>query len=800
MRQFAFDNLSGDETVCPKGLRPLALGHREGFRRPNGRKTFVLEIYFQIMWNPARFVYLFFLVFAAAPSVFAQPVVYGLANNYSGTKAGLPNYGISPGSLFIIVGSDLATSSNTAEMFPLNKVLNGTTVSVTVNGTMTQPTLYYVLPTQIGAVLPEDTPLGTGTLTVSNGGQTSAPVSIQVVQSDFGILTDNGAGFGPAAAFDTSYNPVTATHPATPGQLIVFWGTGVGPDPMNDDSTEPQHTNNLTSIPMNVYIGGVSASVYYKGRSAYPGVDELFVYVPSGVPEGCYVSVVTLSGSITSNYATIPVAPSGASTCTDQISIFNDWQALAGKTSANIGKLYLASETMQTATGTQTTSGAEGQFKTDSAAEIYSELFSDRLISVGNCVVDQGNSAGTPTVISAGPNLTLSGPGGEQVAFQYSPGATPAAYKASLSSTFIPSQGGTFTFSGAGGSGAQIGSFNASVTLPPAITWTNMSAASNIVRSQGFTMNWTGGTPDGLVSIIGDSTGTAGVDVKFGCMASAAAGTFTIPPEVLLSLPNTTTSASLGIINLENPVTFSASGLDLGFVYGGFESVTTLANYQATATPAPQLQSVSFPASQVTGGSSIQGTVVLSSPAPAAGVTVDLSSNSSAVSVPASVTVPSGATSATFTASAGPVTSTQTVTITATYAGASVQASLTVNPQSTGVDSFNGNYTGTYTGTRAGKTISGSVSATVNNGTVTVTQPGSGTGTISATGQITFGVDISEGVSCNFSGDIVLMGTEATGSGTFSCSSENITGTWSVTSQSTLALATLRALPNGIGR
>ena len=355
---------------------------------------------------------------------------------------------------------------------------------MTVNGATTQPYLYYILPTQIGAVLPEGTPVGSGMLTVSNNGQSSSQVPIDVVQSDFGILTYNGAGFGPAYAFDTNYVPITANHPATPGQLIVFWGTGVGPDFANDDKTEPQQTNNLAGIDMQVLIGGVSAQVYYKGRSAYPGVDEVFAYVPAtGVQMGCYVSVVTRSGSLTSNYGTIPVAPAGAASCSDQISILNGWQSLIGKTSANVSYLDLVSQTKQTSTGTQTTSGAEGQFKTDNAVQIYSELFSDGFLSLGNCIVDQHASAGTPAIISAGSNLTLSGPGSEQAAFNYHAGHNPP-YAASLPSSFIPSSGGTFTFNGAGGSGAQIGSFNVSVTIPPAVTWTNMAATSSIIASK----------------------------------------------------------------------------------------------------------------------------------------------------------------------------------------------------------------------------------------------------------------------------------------------------------------------------
>jgi hypothetical protein len=99
-----------------------------------------------------------------------------------------------------------------------------------------------------------------------------------------------------------------------------------------------------------------------------------------------------------------------------------------------------------------------------------------------------------------------------------------------------------------------------------------------------------------------------------------------------------------------------------------------------------------------------------------------------------------------------------------------------------GIASFNGNYTGSFADT-AGGTLSGAVSASVSNGTLTVTKPGSGTGTVSATGQVTFGVDVTEGVSCNFTGTFTATGAGASASGTFSCPSLNSSGTWSLTRQ-----------------
>lgn len=97
------------------------------------------------------------------------------------------------------------------------------------------------------------------------------------------------------------------------------------------------------------------------------------------------------------------------------------------------------------------------------------------------------------------------------------------------------------------------------------------------------------------------------------------------------------------------------------------------------------------------------------------------------------------------------------------------------------LSTFNGTYAGTYLG--SGGAVSGSVTASVSNGTVTVTNPGTGTGTITASGQITFGVDITGGTTCNFNGSVVITGGAATGSGTFSCASPSISGTWTVSRQ-----------------
>jgi hypothetical protein len=108
-------------------------------------------------------------------------------------------------------------------------------------------------------------------------------------------------------------------------------------------------------------------------------------------------------------------------------------------------------------------------------------------------------------------------------------------------------------------------------------------------------------------------------------------------------------------------------------------------NYTATlwVDPSPTAGplSVTLSPTSVYGGTTSQGTVTLSSPAPSGGTVVTLSSSNTAVAtVPTSVTVPAGSTSATFTASTSAVSFQTLVAITASSGGATESATLKVNP------------------------------------------------------------------------------------------------------------------------
>src|ERR1035441_3629905 len=170
------------------------------------------------------------------------PTIASVLNNYGNIAPGLPNYGIAPSALIAIKGTALAntTTALLSSSSPgLQTTVSGVTVTVVSGGTTLQCPLYYLSPTQIDAVVPGNTPLGTATITVANNGSNSAAFQIAVVQSAFGVLSYNGSL---GAVYDANYALITSSNAANPGQALVLWGSGVGYDSADDDKIYPQRS------------------------------------------------------------------------------------------------------------------------------------------------------------------------------------------------------------------------------------------------------------------------------------------------------------------------------------------------------------------------------------------------------------------------------------------------------------------------------------------------------------------------------------------------------------------------------
>jgi uncharacterized protein (TIGR03437 family) len=546
----------------------------------------------------------FAALLAAQP---AAPVVAAVENNYSYIFPGLPNYGIAQGSIFTIFGTNLAAAPSGLQGLPLHTSLDGVSVAISVNGITTQALLYYVSPSQVGGILPSATPFGSGQMTVTSEGQTSAPASILVVQTAFGILSTGGP-LSRALAFDSLGNPLSSTNAANPGDVVTFYGSGAGPVP-GDESIQ-QTPRNLDNIPIEVDIGGIPASVNYHGRTIYPGLDQLNVVIPAGTV-GCSVSVAVVSEGLVSNAASIPIAAQGR-ICSDVVPgvVLPAAGTLSGKSEGTIGAVEIL-RTAQVApalvsdgvseparNGVIELGNAEFQNVTNAAPTFtFSAGFNGiGLVSPGSCSVQttQFFSSATPDTsdagalplpvkLSAGPALNFTGPNGKQsVPFLSSPGMYNGTIGGSLATPplppFIPTGGGPLTIDNGPGSSA-IGSFVAQINAYTPLVWSNLSAMpSAIDRSKNLTVTWTGGDPTGVVSVSANVSVTLPAQViivTVMCMVPASADQFTIPASALLALPPAATGNLLITTGYNFP--FSAPNMDAGLIAVQDESSLTVA-------------------------------------------------------------------------------------------------------------------------------------------------------------------------------------------------------------------------------
>ena len=517
-------------------------------------------------------------------SLLAQvPVVTSIQNPASNILPGQPNFGIPQGSIFVLYGSGLGPSTiSIAPTLPYSTTLGGTSITVTAGGLTFSPYIIYTLNTQVAAVMPSNVVLGSATIKVTEFGLTSAPFSTTIVQNNFGVSTVNQTGTGAAVltypiASAPFYAVVSSTNSAIPGNTYTMWGTGLGPATGgNSDNNVNAYAN--VGPQVTVLVGGISAAVTYYGRSpgAGPGLDQINFTIPAGLT-GCNVSLVvqtTGTPATLSNNTTVPISANGG-VCTDANSIqAATWApllAMSGGINLSFFQLSQTSSTLYSGSTptTKVSSLAIADFIHFTQAQLtsqYQTLFAQN-VSLGSCAVtvNLGASSGTTvnyTGLNAGQSVNLNSftgavlPLGEQPA---------VGFYQTAGNVVFPT--GTYTISdGTGGTGVGVIG-NVGFSVPTYTTWSNETtlATNPIIRANGVSVTWTGGTSSGYIDIQGSAPFGNGnsYSVNFECAAPASAGQFTVPASVLLALP-----ANPGSLQVENniPGLVTVPGMNIGAV------------------------------------------------------------------------------------------------------------------------------------------------------------------------------------------------------------------------------------------
>ncbi len=522
----------------------------------------------------------------------AQPAITDVFNAANRIQRALPGHGIAQGSLFAIKGAGLGPTDLLKANFPLPSTdgLGGVTVTVQSGGTTTNAILVFVSDKEVAAILPSSTPLGDGNLTLNNNGVTlTAP--ILVVASAFGSFSsDYYSGLQQTISYNVTGDGSTVANsiptPAMPGQTVRLIGTGLGA--IMSDETSPGATDVPTTPEIKVFIGTKQAKLNSAGRGnccdpwpdSFPiprgiaAIDVLEFVLPDGIT-GCHASVAVQVGNVVSNIAQIAISPDG-NACIDLNAVdFGDTVTVSGTAKFGIISLlqtFIRSSAAQGNAEIGTEVGVAEFIKFDAGpvpvalpVSVFGILANN--LNPGSCVqglyrVERPTGTTPPppdntdktVFLDAGDPITLKNGDATKLLRK----GKDLVYSGSLGSSFnlpgLPASNSLFLTPGTitadnGGGGPDVPAFNVSLTLPkPAIKFENAEKLEGINRADGVTVTWSGGDPNGFVTILGTSAGADGTAIlnsTFGCTERNSAGTFTVPSFVLLGLPPTSNVGNL---------------------------------------------------------------------------------------------------------------------------------------------------------------------------------------------------------------------------------------------------------------
>lgn len=531
----------------------------------------------------------------------AQPRLTSAANAAGYMRAGLPNGGLAQGSYIAIFGAGIGPAVPSTGIavsgYPLQTTFQGVSARIGASNLL----IVYASPTQVGAIVPSNTPLGTGSLTLTYNGQTSAPLSVQVIARALGLFTLNQGGSGPVVGLkfisQAEQPPSTLTEALNPGGVVTLYGTGLGAVTVPENQTVPATSlavPGVAAADVSVTVGGRPATVLFVGRSSCcSAIDQLVIQLAADTPTGCYVSLILRVGGVTSNSSTVSVAPAGKRVCSDPNG-FSEEQlnTLAAKGSFTQGIIAMTKASLSiTAAGftiNQVSDSLSASFQRFTPAQLLFSQGDDNTLTFGSCrvytfegetatrvdpIAPAGLDAGTVTIQNSNGTQTL-----DRVA------SSPGLYSKTISPGLpgipgLPSAGGpefltTGLHTARATGGTDVGAFTTSLTWPAAFLWSNQAAITSVNRNNALAINWSGGDPQGYVSITGfsvaDVAGTK-VGAGFTCLELASRGTFSVPAAILSSLPVSMSvqGAPLGqlsVFGIGRPGTFTATGLDRGAI------------------------------------------------------------------------------------------------------------------------------------------------------------------------------------------------------------------------------------------
>ncbi len=213
--------------------------------------------------------------------------ITGVSNNASGQN------GIVPEGWVSVYGSNFTGGTFTDDWS--NSIVNGQLptsldgVKVSMGGKPAY--VYFISPTQINVQAPDEG-VGSMAVTVTTAAGTSAAFTANAVQLQPALYQYAPTKYAIATRYpDNAYigNPsaVNGTVSAKPGDVLILWCTGLGPvNPAVPAGIVPNVTAPAAVTTPTVMIGSVVVQPIYAVLSAYAGLYQVAVTLPTSLPTG----------------------------------------------------------------------------------------------------------------------------------------------------------------------------------------------------------------------------------------------------------------------------------------------------------------------------------------------------------------------------------------------------------------------------------------------------------------------------------------------------------------------------------
>ena len=411
-----------------------------------------------------------------------------------------------------------------------------------------------VSPFSITFVVPADAPVGDAEIIFKPGGGATQWARATIVPASFALFGNGSTG--PAIvqniAADGTVTLNGLASPAQPGQAIVLWGTGLGATP---------------SSSIQVTLGGVNQQVLYAGIApGQPGLNQINIRVASGTPDGCYVPLVVRYGA--QSTTSFLSKTSDGSPCHNPFGL----SVGAMKQIDSGGTLPLTAFTLTSAI----VAAAADRASRHESATVTSELLSASTLA--NYFVSSPLRAPVGCTNSAAFSGVV-----ESVLFAGSP---PSAY--SLNS---PAAALSLPWNSSDAGDAPLAKLPAAVlsgnltllgtnppfsfTLPAPVEFGDTSPVI-MDHTQDHTVIWNGSAFDSTATALLSLSSGAAAAPLVTCIASASAGTITIPAKLLAPF----SAGSEGILSIS--VSETGSGIPHTEVQSQGTSTLLLMNWTST--------------------------------------------------------------------------------------------------------------------------------------------------------------------------------------------------------------------------